>query len=93
MAKGFAGILVATVAVGVAGGYALGGLDLRANDVPKLFSGSCRIKGNISLTGERIYHVPGQKYYPETNVRYLHGERWFCSEAEARQAGWRRSKV
>jgi len=23
----------------------------------------CLIKGNISSSGERIYHVPGQRYY------------------------------
>lgn len=27
-------------------------------------SGECNIKGNISIdTGERIFHVPGQRYY------------------------------
>lgn len=57
-------------------------------------SASCEIKGNISLnTGERIYHVPGQKYYSETRISTQHGERWFCSEAEARRAGWRKSRV
>jgi hypothetical protein len=57
-------------------------------------AGSCDIKGNISVeTGERIYHVPGQKYYAKTRISEGKGERWFCSEAEARAAGWRRSKV
>ncbi|ODT69056.1 MAG: nuclease [Pelagibacterium sp. SCN 63-23] len=56
-------------------------------------SGECRIKGNVSTKGERIYHVPGQKYYDDTRIQSSHGERWFCSEAEARAAGWRRSKV
>jgi len=54
----------------------------------------CPIKGNVSIgSGERIYHVPGQRYYDETVIRPEHGERWFCSEAEARAAGWRRSGV
>jgi hypothetical protein len=54
----------------------------------------CNIKGNISIrTGERIYHVPGQEYYDATRISLRHGERWFCSEEEARQAGWRRSRV
>jgi hypothetical protein len=57
-------------------------------------SASCNIKGNVSIaTGERIYHVPGQRYYEETRVSQQHGERWFCSEREAREAGWRRSRV
>ena len=55
--------------------------------------GDCRIKGNISADGKRIYHVPGQKYYDRTKINQMAGERWFCSEAEARSAGWRRSKV
>ena len=51
----------------------------------------CNIKGNISKeTGERIFHVKGQRYYSETNIRPLFGERWFCSEEEARKAGWRK---
>ena len=54
---------------------------------------ACNIKGNISTRGERIYHVPGQRYYAQTRISASHGERWFCSEAEARAAGWRRSKV
>lgn len=57
-------------------------------------SGTCNIKGNISIaTGERIYHLPWQRYYDATTINPLYGERWFCSEAEARAAGWRRSKV
>ena len=55
-------------------------------------SGACDIKGNISRTGERIYHMPGQKYYARTRVSTGKGERWFCSEYEARAAGWRRSQ-
>jgi hypothetical protein len=54
---------------------------------------ACNIKGNINTQGERIYHVPGQRYYDETRISFSHGERWFCSEAEARAAGWRRSRV
>lgn len=53
----------------------------------------CSIKGNVSTRGERIYHVPGQKYYDDTRISASHGERWFCSEEEARAAGWRRSKI
>ena len=54
-------------------------------------SASCRIKGNISASG-RIYHVPGGAYYQQTRIDTTRGERWFCSEAEARAAGWRRSR-
>lgn len=52
----------------------------------------CTIKGNISKSG-RIYHMPGQKYYDQTGINAARGERWFCSEAEAVAAGWRRSRI
>lgn len=62
--------------------------------VAQVSNASCDIKGNISQTsGERIYHVPGQRYYAETKIETRYGERWFCSEQEARQAGWRKSRV
>ncbi len=64
---------------------------LRSNE--RKSSGDCNIKGNISFsTGERIYHVPGQEYYSKTRINTGNGERWFCSEAEARAAGWRRAR-
>ena len=50
----------------------------------------CRIKGNISANG-RIYHLPGQEFYHKTRISAARGERWFCSEAEARTAGWRKA--
>ena len=57
-------------------------------------SESCLIKGNISVaTGEKIYHVPGQRDYEKTVITQSKGERWFCSEAQAVAAGWRKSKV
>lgn len=90
--------LGAAAAMGFAGVYAFsdGGLsvDSALGSMAKVASGQCNIKGNISITsGERIYHVVGQQYYAETVIRPEHGERWFCNEAEARAAGWRRSKV
>lgn len=48
----------------------------------------CVIKGNISRAG-RIYHIPGQRDYERVRIDPTKGERWFCSEAEARSAGWR----
>ncbi|WP_214477624.1 hypothetical protein [Mesorhizobium sp. dw_380] len=40
----------------------------------------CNIKGNVSVvTGERIYHMLGQRYYNETVVNPAKGGRWFCS--------------
>ena len=48
----------------------------------------CPIKGNISDNG-RIYHAPWSPWYSRTKVSTNKGERWFCSEAEALEAGWR----
>ena len=52
---------------------------------------ACQIKGNISRSGERIYHVPGTRDYGPTQIDESKGERWFCSEDEALKAGWRGS--
>jgi endonuclease YncB( thermonuclease family) len=52
----------------------------------------CTIKGNVNDRGERIYHLPGQRYYDRTQISPAKGERYFCSEAEARAAGWRPSR-
>jgi len=55
-------------------------------------AGKCVIKGNVSInSGEHIYHVPGQEFYTRTRISPEYGERWFCSEAEARAAGWRKA--
>ena len=54
-------------------------------------SGDCLIKGNIGQSGKRIYHLPGQADYAATRINEGKGERWFCTEAEARAAGFRRA--
>ena len=59
---------------------------------PKPVSGECNIKGNISANGTRIFHVRGQEFYSRTRIDTLKGERWFCSAAEAKAAGWRAAK-
>jgi len=55
-------------------------------------SDDCDIKGNISRSGERIYHIPGMRDYDQTQINERAGERWFCSEGEAQSAGWRRAQ-
>ena len=61
---------------------------------PKIisFDDSCLIKGNISSSGEKIYHLQGGQYYTRTKVSLEKGEKWFCSEKEALENGWRKSK-
>lgn len=53
--------------------------------------GSCIIKGNISSSNEKIYHLPGCSSYDKTVIDESAGERWFCSEQEATVAGWRKA--
>jgi len=35
--------------------------------------------------------VPGGDYYAQTQINEAEGERWFCAEAQAQAAGWRRA--
>jgi len=49
---------------------------------------NCNIKGNRNRKGQWIYHVPGMPYYDRTRPEEL-----FCSEADARAAGYRRAIV
>ncbi len=66
---------------------------LRVSEVqPVAADQDCAIKGNIARNGEKVYHVPGQRDYDATSINARQGERWFCSEAEARAAGWRRAQ-
>lgn len=53
----------------------------------------CRIKGNISAKGEKIYHLPTDITYDATKIDTSTGERYFCSEEEAAAAGWRPSRA
>jgi hypothetical protein len=85
---------LAAGALGFTGVYALSSGEPLISAPVQAQLASCDIKGNISIdSGEHIYHVPGQSYYASTRIRPEYGERWFCSEAEARAAGWRRSRV
>jgi len=61
----------------------------RAANVPPPPDLRCAIKGNISSSGVRIYHLPGSRAYAEVRIDPRKGERWFCSEREAAAAGWR----
>ena len=54
-------------------------------------TGDCVIKGSISSTGEKIYHLPGCGSYSKTQIDESRGEKWFCSESKAQAAGWRRA--
>lgn len=48
----------------------------------------CAIKGNRNRRGEWIYHLPGMPYYDRTRAEEL-----FCTERDAQEAGYRRSRA
>jgi micrococcal nuclease len=52
---------------------------------------TCSIKGNIGSTKEKIYHVIGCGSYAKTTIDESKGEKWFCTEQEALDAGWRKA--
>jgi len=80
----FPGLVIGAIAFGAAGGMTVSDL-LASWNASGGSAQSCRIKGNISIdTGERIFHVPGQRYYEQTKIRPQYGER--CKrQAEAVQ--------
>lgn len=54
----------------------------------------CNIKGNIDDNSDRRnYYFPGCAQYDFTIVEKDMGESWFCSEKEAKDAGYTRSKT
>lgn len=58
-------------------------------EAPKRGDVVCPIKGNITKSGQKIYHAPWHRDYPRVRINEKQGERWFCDEGEAVKAGWR----
>lgn len=84
--------VAALASVCILGAYAVADAQQRPDMTQVPREAACIIKGNISDRGERIYHMPGGEFYERTRISPAKDERWFCSEADARAAGWRRSK-
>ncbi len=54
----------------------------------------CNIKGNIDKAiGTRLYYYPGCAQYEFTIVEKDIGEDWFCTEKQAREAGFEKAKT
>ncbi len=54
----------------------------------------CNIKGNIDkATNTRLYYYPGCAQYEFTIVEKDIGEDWFCTEKQAREAGFEKAKT
>ena len=52
----------------------------------------CEIKGNFHQgTKDKVYHVPGCYNYNQVNINPNEGDRWFCTDKEAEEAGFKRA--
>lgn len=51
----------------------------------------CNIKGNVTNNG-KLYHTVGQPTYRQTDVNPENGDQWFCSEADAKAAGFKKAQ-
>lgn len=51
------------------------------------------VKGNINSSGDKIYHLPWDSDYNRTVINTKSGERMFCSEQGAKDAGWRHTNA
>lgn len=71
-----------------AGTRAPGASNRRVIGTEGAYAGQCAIKGNRNRKGEWIYHLPGMPYYDATRPEEI-----FCTEAQARAAGYRRAIV
>ena len=77
--------------LGIWQGEALPAWDFRARSWAKVEEqapNGCAIKGNVTANGH-IYHMPWSPWYDKVRIEGHSSKRWFCSEAEAIQAGWR----
>jgi endonuclease YncB( thermonuclease family) len=65
-------------------GRRLPGADAAAGAKP------CPVRGVVEAEGRKIYYVPTDSDYKRITVDIEKGGRYFCSDAEARAAGWHR---
>jgi endonuclease YncB( thermonuclease family) len=67
------------------------GKRLTSNISKNAIRSGCQIKGNIDSKGKRIYHLPNTQWYSRTVINASKGEKWFCSEKDAIESGWRKA--
>jgi endonuclease YncB( thermonuclease family) len=53
---------------------------------------ACPIKGNIGVDDKKIYHTPDCTQYKNVIVELYKGDQWFCSEREAKAAGFTKNR-
>lgn len=49
---------------------------------------ACNIKGNINSKWKKLFHYPGCPSYNQTKITESKGEKYFCSQDEARNEWW-----
>lgn len=54
---------------------------------------SCVIKANVTSNNVPTYHLPSCNSYRTTQIQLHHGDRWFCTEQEAKKAGFRKAQT
>ena len=57
---------------------------------PKTQHMACLVKGVVTKNNERLYYGPLDEEFESIEVDPKRGERLFCGDDDARQAGWRR---
>ncbi|MFN3622702.1 MAG: hypothetical protein ACK4TP_01435 [Hyphomicrobium sp.] len=62
--------------------------DRKWEDAKRAAPDGCPIKGSVR-GGRRLYVLPWARGYDEVRVTKSRGERWFCSEADALEAGFK----
>jgi len=55
------------------------------------FDEKCLIKGNIDRLGQKYYHLPGDKYYSQTQINPLKEDQWLCTVEEAEAKNFQRA--
>lgn len=55
------------------------------------FDEECVIKGNIDRLGQKYYHLPGDKYYSQTEINLLKEDQWLCTIEEAEAKNFQRA--
>jgi len=55
------------------------------------FDYKCLIKGNIDRLGQKYYHLPGDKYYDQTEINPLKEDQWLCTIEEAEAKNFQRA--
>ena len=52
----------------------------------------CLIKGNLDRLDHRWYHLPEFRHYSQVVVNLEKSDQWFCTEEEAKEAGFEKAR-